>query len=148
MDRVALSPIALAEMEIRRDREDLDRLKRRYPGYDFLLVGNGAAPSSIPTPTLKSQRPLSGLEQAIFDVMSLARTEEWTSRRIVTTLNENQAFHLSENDDAAMNAVALALVSLRELGRIQRVHEGKGRDPHRYKLASTEKEVPSEEKTS
>ena len=33
-----------------------------------------------------------------------------------------------------MNAVTLALVSLKDLGKITRVHEGRGRDPHRYKI--------------
>jgi hypothetical protein len=150
MDRLASNPIEQAESEIRRDREDLKRLKKRYPGFDFLPAKNGTA---LPTQTSLVQqespaRAINALEQAVLDEMASNPIEEWISRSVVARLRAGSAYRLAENDEAAMNSVALALVSLKELGKIERVHEGRGRDPHRYRvLPSREEEVPSEEKT-
>lgn len=155
MDISSSSPIEHAEREIRRDREDLKRLKKRYPGFDFLPVKNGSplpapvpAAQTITTPQVP-QRSLNALEQAVLDEMTSDLVEEWTSRSVVTGLRAGTAYRMAESDEAAMNSVTLALLSLRELGKIERVHEGRGRDPHRYKiLAAIEKEAFPEEKTS
>jgi hypothetical protein len=154
MDAPSSNPIEQAEKEIRRDREDLKRLKKRYPGFDFLPLKNGSvsttpAPAQTITTLQTTTRPLNALEQAVLDEMASDLVQEWTSRSVVAALRTGTAYRLAESDDAAMNAVTLALVSLRELDKIERVHEGRGRDPHRYKvLVAVEKEVPSEEKTS
>jgi DNA-binding transcriptional ArsR family regulator len=126
------SVIQAAEREIRRDTEDLTRLKDRYPGYDFVLVDN--------------VRPeLSRVQVEILALIESSRDDiEWTSRKILTELAGRVS--IAGNDDVQMNAVTLALTALRDARKIRRVHEGRGRDPHRYK--ALEKEVPSEEKAS
>jgi hypothetical protein len=134
-----LKVIDLAEREIRRDREDLERLKKRYPGYDFLQV-NGTSVSSV-----NREKPLSGIEQAILTVIESLPEQEWTSRSVVAAIRSGGIFLLANSDDAAMNAVTIALASLTETGRIRRTHQGSGRDPHRYQ--ANEKEVHSIEQT-
>lgn len=138
MDVSSSNPIEHAEREIRRDREDLKRLKKRYPGFDFLPVKNGSAPATTPTQTIPTmqipQRSLNALEQAVLDEMASDLVQEWTSRSVAAALRAGTAYRLAESDEAAMNAVTLALVSLKDLGKITRVHEGRGRDPHRYKI--------------
>jgi hypothetical protein len=76
---------------------------------------------------------LSAIEKAVLDVVDSAKDIEWTSRTAILALRAGSSFRLSENEDAAMNAVGLALTSLKDKHRITRVHEGRGRDPHRYK---------------
>jgi hypothetical protein len=150
------NPIDIAEGEIRRDREDLDRLKRRYPGYDFLPSNNGSSASAAAAVVTQRAtiypRPiasLSAIEQAILSTVDSEPNEEWTSRGIIMRIRSNGSYRLANNEDAALNAVGIALASLVEKERILRSHEGRGRDPHRYtSILSTEKEVPSEEKTS
>jgi hypothetical protein len=149
MEILSSNPIEHAEKEIRRDREDLKRLKKRYPGFDFLPARNGSAAAVAPPPPIIPSRSLNALEQAVFDEMGSDLVEEWTSRSVAARLLKGTAYRLPESDEAAMNAVTLALASLKDLGKIERVHEGRGRDPHRYRIvaAPIEKEVPSEEKT-
>jgi hypothetical protein len=152
MDVASANPIVQAEQEIRRDREDLKRLKKRYPGYDFLPSRNGSAliPAPTPTPIVQTQdRQLNALEQAVLDVVLCDVVQEWTSRTVVAALRGGTAYRLAESDEAAMNAVTLALVALKDLGKIQRVHEGRGRDPHRYKiLAAPENDASSKAEDS
>jgi len=150
------NPVDVAEREIRRDREDLERLRRRYPGYDLLPSANDAsasAPAIVAAPRAAiAPRPitsLSAIEQAILNTVNSEPDEEWTSRGIILRIRNSGSYRLADSDDAALNAVGIALASLVEKERILRFHEGRGRDPHRYiSVLSTEKEVPSEEKTS
>jgi len=146
MEKAILSIIEEAEREIRRDREDLERLKKRYPDYDFLPVTNGNMPLSGFIAEERSNRPLSGVEQAVLSVVDSDLQQEWTSRSVVNGVRSMGIFRLSDNEDAAMNAVTLALSSLKDRQKITRTHEGRGRDPHRYK--AIEKEVHSIEQTS
>lgn len=133
--------IHTAEKEIRRDSEDLSRLKQRYPGYDFVRVAK-----EVDTSTVNDVRPvLSRLQTAILALFKSSAAREWTSRAVLTELTAQGQANFP-NDDAGMNAVGLALIALAETGRITRTHQGRGRDPHRY--TPNEKEVPSVEKTS
>jgi hypothetical protein len=144
VDTSPSNPIEQAEKEIRRDRDDLKRLKKRYPGYDFLPAKNGSVPITPTTAHAAIQatpRQLSALEQAVLDAMASDGAEEWTSKSVVAALRAGTAYRLAQNDEAAMNAVTLALASLRELGKIERVHEGRGRDPHRYKVLKATSET-------
>ena len=118
-------------------------------GFDFLPAKNGSISTSALAPTTVPQTPsrsLNALEQAILDEMASDAVEEWTSKSVVTALRSGDAYRLADSADVAMNAVTLALASLKELGKIKRVHEGRGRDPHRYKItAAIEKEATPEE---
>ncbi len=145
-----LNPIETAEREIRRDREDLERLKRRYPGYDLLPAANGtSAPAAVSDRPVTPVRPsLNAIEQAVLTTVDSKPLLEWTSRQVIAKIRETVSFRLPEDDAAAMNYVGIALASLTEKGRIIRSHEGRGRDPHRYLSLQTEKEAPSEEKAS
>jgi hypothetical protein len=69
---------------------------------------------------------------AILDLIDSSPEREWTSRSVATEIRSGGAFRLPERDDAGMNAVAAALISLKEGGNIIRIYEGRGRDPHRY----------------
>ena len=135
--------IQAAEREIRRDSEDLARLKKRYPGYDFVLVSKPA--EQLAVSTQKSAPPLSILQIGIIGLIESSSSREWTSRTVLTELTDHGQVSFP-TDEAAMNAVGLALAALAESGHIVRTHQGRGRDPHRYK--AIEKEVRSEEKTS
>jgi len=140
------SPIELAEREIQRDKDDLKRLKKRYPGYDFVLVESkklGIDSSSIRQP----RADFTELEIAVLAVVNSLPDKEWTSRQILEEL-KSKTVTLPEKEDAALNAVGYALTALREAGKILRSHEGSGRDPHRYTAFGNEKEVIPEEKTS
>jgi len=137
MSETFIDLIQKAEMEIRRDGEDLTRLKQRYPGYDFVRVtgeennpaGNDARPE------------LSRLQTAVLGLIESSSIREWTSRTVFTELTAGGQISFP-NDAAGMNAVALALVALAETGRITRTHPGRGRDPHRY---TANKEVKNQE---
>lgn len=136
-----LDIIKQAEREIRRDAEDLTRLKFRYPGYDFVKVDQSTTQQAN---SQSSGVELSQLERDVIRVMhSMTPDTQWTSRTVVTGM-QTQNLRLPEKDDAAMNAVAYALVSLRDKKKIIRTHEGRGRDPHRYQLVQEDK-VPSTE---
>jgi hypothetical protein len=149
MANSAQNPIDNAEMEIRRDREDLKRLKRRYPGHDFLPVSKNGAVSVVeskPAPVaaaVPAPPPLAALEQAVLAAINSQPNEEWTSRGVVMALRNNGSYRLADNADAALNAVGIALASLTEKERIIRSHEGRGRDPHRYlSVQAAETEAP------
>lgn len=120
MSETVLDLIQIAEREIRRDSDDLARLKQRYPGYDFIRVAK------------EDKSELSELEKTVLGLINEQPDEEWTSRSVVTVIAAGRSYRLPEKDDAAMNAVAAALVALKDARRITRTHEGRGRDPHRY----------------
>ncbi len=133
MNETVSDLIQIAEREIRRDSEDLARLKQRYPGYDFVRVD---------TPRLPV---LDELEVEILKLINNGSSTEWTSRSVLTALRLGGYHRLPNKVEAAMNAIAAALVSLRDAGKITRVHEGRGRDPHRYTTKLEEKnEEPAE----
>ena len=119
------SPIEQAEKEIQRDKDDLKRLKKRYPGYDFVPVDKAVAKAP------QSQtRPLSYLDTAVEWLISNS-LQEWTSRAVVKELSDQGRISFN-SEEVAMNAVGSALSSLTDAGKIRRVHKGRGRDPHRY----------------
>jgi hypothetical protein len=126
MSTPILDLIQIAEKEIRRDSEDLTRLKQRYPGYDFVRVGNAED-----KPKVNIRQELSRLQQAVLGLIESSSFREWTSRAVLSELAAGGQVGFP-NDDAGMNAVGLALIALSEAGRITRTHQGRGRDPHRY----------------
>jgi hypothetical protein len=134
--------IEQAEKEIQRDKDDLKRLKKRYPGYDFIPVEKS---ENHHQRTPKTE--FSALELAVLATVESDVNKEWTSRGVIENLRAI-GFRLPEKEDAAMNAVGSALIELMEAEKILRSHEGKGRDPHRYCALPIEKEAPPEEKTS
>ena len=136
------SAIEQAEKEIHRDKADLKRLKKRYPGYDFVPVD--AAENHSQRTTKKDFSELSGL---VLSVVAIGMNKEWTSREVFENLR-SQGVSLPEKEDAAMNAVGAALIELKDAELIRRTFEGKGRTPHRYTAMPKEKEVASEEGTS
>lgn len=119
------SVIQAAEREIRRDSEDLARLKRRYPGYDFVPVTQAELLSTDAQPVLSYAQRLA------LTLIESSPFREWTSRTVFTELSAHGKIDFP-SEDAAMNAIPLALAALTEMGKIRRVHEGRGRDPHRY----------------
>ena len=127
--------IQIAEQEIRRDGEDLARLKLRYPEFDFVRVAKKGD-----KPAANGARPdLSRVQLAVLGLIESSSFREWTSRAVFTELTTQGQFSFP-NDDAGMNAVGLALIALAEAGMITRTHQGRGRDPHRY--IPNEKETP------
>jgi hypothetical protein len=119
--------IQTAEKEIRRDAEDLKRLKQRYPDFDFVRVDGETG-----KPAVSSVRPeLSRVQAAVLGLIESSSFREWTSRSVLTELQAQRQASFP-NDDAAMNAVSLALIALAEAGKITRTHQGRARDPHRY----------------
>jgi hypothetical protein len=127
--------IQIAEKEIRRDSEDLTRLKQRYPDYDFVRVAKDED-----KPAVNDVRPeLSRVQTAVLGLIESSSSREWTSRAVLTELTAGGQVSFP-NNDAGMNAVGLALIALAEAGRITRTHQGRGRDPHRY--TPNEKEPP------
>ena len=137
--------IEQAEREIQRDKDDLKRLKKRYPGYDFVAVDPKKIAESHPQRTPKTE--FSPLELTVLGIVENAVDKEWTSRSVIEGLRVI-GFRLPEKEDAAMNAVGAALIELMEAEKILRTHEGKGRDPHRYCAIPIEKEAAPEEKAS
>jgi len=127
MSETVLDLIQAAEREIRRDSDDLTRLKRRYPGYDFVRV---ATDDSKPH-TEDARPPLSNMQISILGLIESSTDREWTSRSVLTDLTDHGLVSFP-SDDAGMNAVGLALIALAEAGEITRTHQGRGRDPHRY----------------
>jgi hypothetical protein len=127
MSDTILDVIQIAEKEIRRDADDLTRLKQRYPGYDFVRVDQSeSAPARI-TPRPEPSR----VQTAILGVIESSSFREWTSRSVLTELTASGQVGFP-TDEAGMNAVGLALIAMAEAGRITRTHQGRGRDPHRY----------------
>lgn len=124
MSQATENPIELAEREIRRDSEDLARLKQRYPGYDFVRVTG-----SVVAPAIKETRPV--LQVAILGIIDTSPEREWTSRSMLAALTEGGQVSFA-NDTAGMNAVGAALIAMADAGKIIRTHQGRGRDPHRY----------------
>ena len=135
--------IEQAEKEIQRDKADLKRLKKRYPGYDFVPVD--AAESHSQRAAKKDFSELAGI---VLSVVAVGVNKEWTSREVFENLRA-QGVSLPEKEDAAMNAVGAALIELKDAELIRRSFEGKGRTPHRYTaiVRAKEKEVASEEGT-
>ena len=131
-----------AEKELQRDKDDLKRLKKRYPGHDFVPVDSKRAADGQPQRPPKTE--FSDLELAVLTVVDGDMDREWTSRMVLDSLRLAGS-RLPEKEDAAMNAVGYALIELKDAEKIQRSHEGKGRDPHRYKALENEKEAPLEE---
>jgi hypothetical protein len=120
--------IEQAEREIQRDKDDLKRLKKRYPGYDFIPVDPKKS-ENHQQHTPKTE--FSPLELAVWATVKSGVDKEWTSRSVIENLRA-LGFRLPEKEEAAMNAVGSALIELMESEKILRSHEGKGRDPHRY----------------
>jgi len=137
--------IEQADKELHRDKEDLKRLKKRYPGYDFVPVDPKRIAESKPQREPKTE--FSELELAVLSIVNSEMEKEWTSRLVIEILRVH-GVRLPEKEDAAMNAVGAALIELKDADKIRRSHEGKGRDPHRYSGIETEKEAASEEITS
>ena len=139
------SPIEIAERDIKRDKDDLKRLKKRYPGYDFVPTDPKKMAENQPQHAPKTE--FSELEMAVLAVVNTEVDKEWTSRSVIEILRV-QAVRLPEKDEAAMNAVGSALIELKDADKILRSHEGKGRDPHRYCAIPIEKEAAPEETAS
>jgi len=146
---VWLIPLAMtyameqAEKEIQRDKADLKRLKKRYPGYDFVPVDSENQPQYTP------RTDFTDLETTVLAVVTAAVDKEWTSREVFQNLREKGSTHLPEKEDAAMNAVGAALVELTRADLVRRSFIGKGRAPHRYtSIVSMEKEAAPEENAS
>lgn len=134
--------IEQAEKEIQRDKADLKRLKKRYPGYDFVQVD--AAENTAQRAAKKDFSELGGY---VLSVVAVGMDKEWTSREVFENLR-SQGVSLPEKEDAAMNAVGAALIELKDAELIRRSFEGKGRTPHRYTAiapAEAEKEATPEE---
>ena len=127
MSTPILDLIQVAEKEIRRDSEDITRLKQRYPGYDFVRV----APEENNPAGADARPELSRVQTAVLALIESSSIREWTSRSVFTELTAGGQVSFP-NDDAGMNAVGLALIALAEAGKITRTHQGRGRDPHRY----------------
>jgi hypothetical protein len=137
--------IEQAEKEIQRDKSDLKRLKKRYPGYDFVPVDADKAENHTQRTAKKDFSELGGL---VLSVVTVGMDKEWTSREVFENLR-SQGVSLPEKEDAAMNAVGAALIELKDAELIRRSFEGKGRTPHRYTaIVREEKEANPEEKTS
>jgi hypothetical protein len=129
--------IQAAEREIRRDSDDLTRLKLRYPGFDFVRVAkDDRAAANAAQPEL----PI--LQLSILGLIESSSFREWTSRSVLTELVATEQVGFP-SDDAGMNAVGLALIALAEAGRITRTHQGRGRDPHRYTALKKEENIES-----
>jgi hypothetical protein len=132
--------IEQAEKEIQRDKADLKRLKKRYPGYDFVPID--AAETHTQRTAKKDFSELGGI---VLSVVAVGMDREWTSREVFDNLR-SQGVSLPEKEDAAMNAIGSALIELKDAELIRRSFEGKGRTPHRYTaITRTEKEAPVEE---
>jgi hypothetical protein len=138
-----IDAIEQAEKEIQRDKADLKRLKKRYPGYDFVPID--ADNHSQRTP----KKDFSELGGAVLSVVLVGKDKEWTSREVFDNLR-SQGVSLPEKDDAAMNAIGAALIELKNADLIRRSFEGKGRTPHRYTaiVRAEEKEATPEETAS
>jgi hypothetical protein len=78
-----------------------------------------------------SKDAMSALELKILETINASPDQEWTSRSTVEAL-KSVSYRLPEKDEAAMNAVGYALIALKDAKKIVRIHEGKGRNPHRY----------------
>lgn len=134
--------IEQAEKELQRDKEDLKRLKKRYPGHDFVPIDPKRVAENQPQRTPRTE--FTALELAVLAIVDTDVDKEWTSRMVVESLRA-LGIALPEKEDAAMNAVGYALVELKDNDKILRTHEGKGRDPHRYGAIPKEKEATPEE---
>ena len=121
--------IEQAEKELQRDKEDLKRLKKRYPGHDFIPVDPKRVADGKAQRQPKTE--FSDLEMAVLSAVNSGMDKEWTSREVHEVLRL-QNVRLPENKDAAMNAIGAALIELKDADKILRSHEGRGRDPHRY----------------
>jgi hypothetical protein len=121
-----LDTIRQRELELRRDQDDLERLKTRYPGYDFVPVAKPSEVTDIFTG--ETSTPLSVFDEAVLDTVN-SQDQEWHSRSVMDAMR-SAGKRISESDDAAMNAIAIALPLLTERGLIERVHVGR---PHRYR---------------
>jgi len=138
-----MNAIEQAELELQRDKSDLKRLKKRYPGYDFVPVDpNKQSQHGQPA---QPRTEFSELELAVLSVVDSDPDKEWTSRAVFESLRAQHS-KLPEKEDAAMNAVGAALIELKTAEKIIRTFEGKGRLPHRYSAIRTaEKEATPEE---
>jgi hypothetical protein len=141
-----IDAIEQAEKELKRDKDDLRRLKKRYPDYHFVPIDPKSAPDSVSQRTQKKE--FTELQLAVLGVVNSDVDKEWTSRMVTESLRALGSIRLPQNEDAVMNAVGYALIELRDADKILRSHEGKGRDPHRYCAIPIEKEATPEETTS
>jgi hypothetical protein len=130
MNAAPINPIEAAEREIRRDSDDLTRLKQRYPGYDFVFVGKDGNLVTVQAKTVRGE--LSEMESVVLQLVNSSPETEWTSRSVLSAIQLGALVRLPEKPDAAMNAVGWSLIALMQAGRITRTHQGRGRDPHRY----------------
>ena len=89
----------------------------------------------------RDEKPLSGIENFILTKIRTVEHDspfdsiEWTSATVKDLLVKNN-YQLPANPDAVSNAISQALNSLTANGLLERVHVGRGRDPHRYKSTS------------
>ena len=135
-----------AERDLKRDAEELARLKTRYPGFDFVRMEMDEG-SRIQTFAKTSRSSNPELEEAIVDRLQVEHDVQWTSRTLYKVL-ANYAGLLPQREDTAMNAIGFALIALTERKAILRIHEGRGRDPHRYMAIPSEDVSANEKETT
>jgi hypothetical protein len=104
------------------------------PEHIMALFSSASEVASKPQDTVL--RPLNNSEIAIHLIFKRFPSGEFTSASIRDQLVE-EGFSLSQNRDVAMNGISAALGELVARNLIVRTYQGRGRDPHRYRLAPT-----------
>lgn len=120
--------------EMRLDKEAIDRLKRRYPEWEFVQRTEGqktlplVAAQAAPVGT--SGEPLI---QAVQRIIRASPNREWISADIYAAL-ATESFPLPEPRTQRMANISTALGKLAERpsSYVRLVYKGAGRNPNRY----------------
>jgi hypothetical protein len=121
--------------EMRLDKEAIERLKRRYPEWEFVLRNGGqrTLPNIIPE---VQPAGWSGVEPLIHAVERLIRTSpnrEWISSDLYAALvAENYPLPEPKTQRMANISTALGKLSERPSSSVRLTYKGSGRNPNRY----------------
>jgi len=113
------------------------------PGVVVSMISSLAAhPPTVPPTPSPQAFSTSVLDDAIVAYFERhTRESEWTSASVRDGLEASGYQLPGASREAAMNAIGLSLGRLVESGRIMRVYEGRGRNPHRYRRVLTAEEA-------
>jgi hypothetical protein len=119
------------ESEMRLDKAAIDRLKRRYPGWEFLPVSGQQKPPIVVSSN--GSQAVEPLAQAVERIIKSLPSHEWTSAGIYAVLAAEK-YPLPEPKAQRMANISTALgkLSKKPSSSVREVFKGSGRNPNRY----------------
>lgn len=122
------------EHEMKADRDAIERLKRRYPDWEFVPV---TGQLNIPVGPIHSAPNVEPLIKAVERLVRDNPLREWTSKGIYDALHaEGYPLNPPKSQRMANISTGIGKLCARPNSRVELVYRGSGRDPNRYKWRS------------